>query len=504
VPLRPLKQLLTERADGNPFFIEENVRTMVETGVLVGERGSYHLVKAVPSVRAPATVQAVLAARIDRLPLEEKRLLLTAAVIGTEVPFALLDAIAELPGGKLRVCLSHLQGAEFLYETQLFPELAYTFKHALTHEVTYGSLLQGRRRALHARVVGAMERLYPDRLDDHVDRLAHHAWEGEQWDKAVTYCRQAGDKADDWAAFREAVNAFERAIEALRHQPETPDTRRLAVELRHDLEEVLLPMGEHGRSRIVLEEAETLARHLNDRAQLIQVLAMLATVRRMQGDLDGAVAVCRQAYELAADLGDRTLQAATSHRLGQVYGALGDFGCTAQLLQRNVVELESSTAAPDPYYRIASRAWLALVLGALGKFTEGIRYGEEALRLATPDGRWDTPIVVHGCLGLLYLGKGDLEHAVHVLDNGLALCRAISDRDWSRSIAAGLGYAHALAGRLAEGRALLEEALGEGLRTGAIQAHAIQVAWLSEVYLLAGRRDEAWHQAWKALDFARQ
>jgi predicted ATPase len=157
--LAPLKPLLIARTEGNPFFLEESVRTLVETGVLVGEPGAYRLAQALPTIHVPATVQAVLAARMDRLPAEEKRLLQTAAVIGTEVSLPLLQAIAELPEAALRRSLAHLQAAEFLYETRLFPDHGYTFKHALTHEVAYGSLLQERRRALHARIVEALEAL---------------------------------------------------------------------------------------------------------------------------------------------------------------------------------------------------------------------------------------------------------------------------------------------------------------------------------------------------------
>jgi predicted ATPase len=155
---------LIARTEGNPFFLEESVRMLVETQVLVGEAGAYGLAKALPSIQVPSTVQAVLAARIDRLPPDEKRLLQMAAVIGTEVPFALFEAIAEVPDEVLRQGLVHLQATEFLYETILFPELEYTFKHALTHEVAYGSLLQERRRTLHARIVEVLEQRYPDRL----------------------------------------------------------------------------------------------------------------------------------------------------------------------------------------------------------------------------------------------------------------------------------------------------------------------------------------------------
>jgi class 3 adenylate cyclase len=223
--LAPLKRLLIARTEGNPFFLEESVHTLVETGVLVGQPGAYRLAKPLDSLQVPATVQAVLAARIDRLPLEEKRLLQTAAVIGTEVPLPLLQAVAELPEETLHHGLAHLRAAEFLYETSLFPELAYTFKHALTHEVAYSSVLQERRRVVHAWIVEALETLAGERVAEQVERLAHHAVRGEVWDKAVTYWRQAGDRATTRSAFREAVACWEQALTALPHLAEQQDTR---------------------------------------------------------------------------------------------------------------------------------------------------------------------------------------------------------------------------------------------------------------------------------------
>ncbi|MBM3226236.1 MAG: hypothetical protein FJZ47_20930 [Candidatus Tectomicrobia bacterium] len=162
----PLTRLLIARTQGNPFFLEESVRTLVETGVLVGERGAYRLAQPLDTLQVPATVQALLAARIDRLAPADKRLLQTAAVIGTEVPWPLLQAIADTSEEALYHSLAQLQAAEFLYETSLFPERAYTFKHALTHEVAYEGLLHERRRVLHARIVAALEALAGDRLDD--------------------------------------------------------------------------------------------------------------------------------------------------------------------------------------------------------------------------------------------------------------------------------------------------------------------------------------------------
>ena len=306
--LVPLKRLLIERTEGNPFFLEESVRALVETGVLVGERGAYRLAKPLESLQVPATVQAVLAARIDRLPPEEKRLLQTAAVIGTEVPFALLQAIAELSEEELRRGLGHLQAAEFLYETSLFPELEYTFKHALTHEVAYGSLLQERRRALHAGIVAASERLYADRLTEQAERLAQHAFRGEVWDKAVAYCRQAGTKALARSALREAVACFEQALAALTHLPESRATQEQAIDLRLDLRNALWALGEIRQMLDYLREAATLAEALDDQPRLGRVSAYMCRYFREMGDHDGAVESGQHALAVAETLGDFALQ----------------------------------------------------------------------------------------------------------------------------------------------------------------------------------------------------
>jgi class 3 adenylate cyclase/tetratricopeptide (TPR) repeat protein len=502
--LVPLKPLLIARTESNPFFLEESVRTLVETGVLGGEPGAYRLAQALPTIQVPATVQAVLAARIDRLPPEEKRLLQTAAVIGTEVPLPLLQAIAEVPEATLHRGLAHLQAAEFLYETRLFPAPEYTFKHALTHEVAYNSLLLERRRGLHARLVEALEALAPERVAEQVERLAHHALRGEVWDKTVTYCQQAGARATDRAAFREAVASFEPALQALAHLPERSDTRVLAIELRLALDRPLGALGEYGRRLALLGEAEALARALDDRAPLGWVLATMARALRVMGDHDGAMAAGRQALALAVELGDSALQGLASHTLGQVYTAIGDFSRAAELLRRNVEAADRESGTPRTDVRIVSQAWLARTLSELGAFAEGRRHGEEALRLATLAGRGNTPIVAHSHLGQLYLAQGDLEPAIRVLEPGLALCRASGNSGDLLRLAAGLGYAYALQGRLAEGRMLLEEAIMEDIRTGALQDHAYRVAWLSEVCRLAGHGEEAWQHARQALDLARQ
>jgi tetratricopeptide (TPR) repeat protein len=329
-----------------------------------------------------------------------------------------------------------------------------------------------------------------------------HCVRGRLLPQAVQYLRQAGEQALARSAHREAMGYFEQALQALAPLYEHGDMRRLALELRLGLGEALNALGEYERRLALLDEAAALARALDDRVHLGWVLAQMAHVRRITGDADGAVAMGRQALALATALGDRALQGQASHRLGQIYHAIGEFGRAAEVLRGNVEAAARESGTPSTDVRKQSQAWLALTLSTLGAFAESRRHGEEALRLATLAGRGVTPIIANGCLGHVYLTQGDLEPAIRVLEQGLALGRASGNRDWGRGIMASLGFAYALQGRLAEGRALLEEGIREDIRTGA--QHASRVAWLSEVCRLAGRGEEAWQHARQALDLARQ
>ena len=213
--LAPLKRMLIARTEGNPFFLEESVRTLDENGALVGEPGAYRLAQSLPTIQVPATVQAVLAARIDRLPPEEKQLLQAAAVIGTEVPFPLLETIADLPEAALHCGLARLQAAEFLYETRLFPERAHTFKHALTQQVAYQSLLTSTRQRYHAQLAQALA-ARPETVEAQPELLAHHYTEAGLASQAVEYWQRAGERSNARSAYTEAVAHLTKGLEVLK------------------------------------------------------------------------------------------------------------------------------------------------------------------------------------------------------------------------------------------------------------------------------------------------
>ena len=498
--LRPLARLLIERTEGNPFFLEESVRGLVETGALAGERGAYRVVRAPAALDVPDTVQAVLAARIDRLGMEDKRLLESASVIGKDVPLALLEAVAGFPGEALHAGLARLQAAEFLYEAALFPEPEYTFKHALTQEVAYGSLLQDRRRSLHAQIVQAVERLYPDRVAEHAEQLAYHAVRAGAWEPALAYARQAAAKAAARSAIREAVACLEQALTALAHLPERRDTLEAAIDTRLELRGALFQLAEFDEQLEHLREAERLAEALGDRRRLRRVLRGTSHYYSMTGDQYGAIDVGQRA--LAASLGDALAEAGARHTLAQAHHALGNYPRALEL-SRGALTLEGELIGRGgtdlfPIARVSFRSWLAWSLAETGEFQEGLAVGEEGVRLAQ-----DQPFAMINALfgvSFVHLYQGALEQAVARLEYALGLCRFWQIPIPLVLVTSQLGYAYALSGRLAEAVPLLAEAveLSKG-RWGGSQ----RMAWLAEAHLLAGRLDEAGELACEALERAR-
>jgi class 3 adenylate cyclase/tetratricopeptide (TPR) repeat protein len=498
--LEPLKKLLIERTEGNPFFLEESVRTLIETAMLVGDPGAYCLAQKLPSIHVPATVQTILAARIDRLPQEEKRLLQTAAVIGTEVPFSLLQAIAELSEEALHRGLTHLQAAEFLYETSLFPERVYAFKHALTHEVAYGSLLQERRRMLHAQIIEVFETLSGDRLADQVERLAHHALRGEVWDKALRYFRQAGDKAMEHSAHQEAVACFEQALDALSHLPKTRDTRELAIDLRLSLRVALRPSGDFGRILAYLREAEAEAEALNDLHRLGQVTGFLAIHFRILGAHDQGIAAGQRALACATASGDVVLYALANQHLGNVYEGQNDYRRAIDFFGETVASLEGALRCERHGQiflpAVQSRALLAWCHAELGTFAKGEDLGDEGLRIAeVVEHPASLMIALYG-IGKLSLRQGDLRRALPRLERSISICREVDLSSYFTGIAATLGAAYTLAGRVAEAVPLLTQAV-EQRRAGENPQCLLS---LSEAYLLAERHAEAYTRAERALE----
>ena len=502
--LEPIKRLLIGRTEGNPFFLEETVRTLVETGTLSGDRGAYHLTVALPAVQVPATVQTVLAARIDRLPPEEKQLLQSAAVVGKDVALGLLLAITDQDAAGVRRGLGHLQAAEFMYERRLLPDIEYTFKHALTHEVAYGTLLQDRRRALHARILDAIERLYPDRRAEHLERLAHHALRAELKDQAIAYCSQAGAKAMNRCAYPEAVRCFEQALAALGPSPEGREALELAIDLRLELRYALTPLLEYRRALDCLREAQTLATSLGDRRRLGWILIQMVFPLETLGQRAQAMEAVRQALAIAEDVQDILLRT-ECHFYGSVLDFdLGEYRRAIELLRWNVDSLQGDLIryGTPGLGSVMSRIFLSWSHAELGEFSDALAVAEECVRIAEAVGQPYSRIGAYLAAGVVCLWKGDLPQAISWLEQAGALLESSKIGSWlERATILSLSIAYALAGRTSAALCLVEEQATSLVPIDPIRAKS--VIRLAEIRLLAGARDEANRLALEAITYFR-
>ena len=504
--LAPLEARLIERAAGNPFFLEESVRALVEAGALEGEPGGYRLTSAIDKIQVPASVQAVLAARVDRLDPDDKRLLRAASAIGTVVPVKLIQAIAEHPETDVRAGLARLRDAGFLHEARLYPEVEYAFAHALTYEVAYAGLLHERRKALHAAILDAMERLYAGRLSEHVERLAHHAFQGEVWPRAVRYYRQAGEKSAARSAYREAVVCYEQALAALVHLPEGSERHTGTIELRFDLRNALFPLGEIVRDLDNLRAAEAAAQALGDDRRLAWVYTYMTRDLSIVGRPDEAQAFGQRALVLASAIDDFELRVLTNAYLGSVGFAAGDYRGAAALLREAVGSLRGSLAyqrfgLPGPA-SIFFRYWLVGSLTRLGEFAEGAERVEEGIEIAVAIDQPLALAVAHYVFGFLHVHHGSVATAITDLERSLQLCRLWNLRAWFTNIASMLGYAYALSGRVADGIDLMQQAIERSIALKAMVNHSSEVVRLGEAYVLTARWDEAESSGQRALELA--
>jgi DNA-binding winged helix-turn-helix (wHTH) protein/class 3 adenylate cyclase/tetratricopeptide (TPR) repeat protein len=513
----PLAEALLAKAQGNPFFLEELARTLMDQAVWQDEPTSRSApCQSSTDFRLPATVEAVLAGRIDRLSADAKQLLQTAAIIGIDVPLPLLQLVAELPEVALHESLAHLQAAEFLYEIHRSPEHAYTFKHALTQEVAYRSLLLDGQRLLHARIVAAIETLTTERAaeagrwpgSDQVERLAHHAVRGQVWAKALVYCRQAEEHAMARSAHREAASCFEQAILALPHLSEVRATREQAIDLRLALRSALHPCGELGRAMACVREAETLAVALEDPRRLGQVSVSLSLHCYLVGAYDHAIAAAQRALALAdaaREVGPHVLVLANLH-LGFAYQAQGEYRRAIDCLSRTVApldEVQGHTRFGELVPAVFTPAYLAACHAELGTFAEGRSVGDAGLGVAKALDHPMSLAFASWGIGLLALRQGDLSRSVSVLEGAVNL-RQDGDRPaWFPLMAAALGAAYTLAGCIDDARRLLTQALEQTIAMEVVVNQALCSISLGEAQLLAGCLEEAHSLAEGALSLAR-
>jgi class 3 adenylate cyclase/tetratricopeptide (TPR) repeat protein len=498
--LDPLKHLLIEKTEGNPLFLEESVRTLVEAGALVGRLGAYSTTKLISELQVPATIESLLTSRIDRLPPGDKRLLQSAAVIGNHAPLGILQTLGESTSDDLQQALGRLQASELLYEMRLFPDFEYSFKHALIRDAAYQMLPPDRRRALHSAVLVAGEQYYASQSAEKADWLAVHALGAKVWDRATLHLRVAAARAIARAANRVAAQHLENALIAVDHLS-GPDRRVLAIDLRIDLRHALTPLGQVQRTLDHLQTAEGLATELNDKSRLSRVVAFIANCLLLQAKYSESLATGARALQIAQELGDTRLQLAIEMYMARATLCRGERR-EAILMYRNIIQALDERPSDEfldlPVLpAVVARNFLATALAEGGAFAEAAAHNCEAARRADVSGLPDSIMWANWSVGLVALIQGDPAKAIRAFDRLLEICSTHDLDVYASRIMAALGCAKARAGQVSEGLMLAEHAVALDASAENLITKSFAVTALSETALLSGELD-------KALTFATQ
>jgi tetratricopeptide (TPR) repeat protein len=502
-----LAALIAHKAEGNPFFLEEIGRALVDTGVVRRENGRLTLARPASTIVVPDRVQDVIAARIDRLGEDQKRTVQVASVIGREFALRLLRCVAEAVE-QVERALGELKALEFIYEKAALFDVEYVFKHVLTQDVAYESILHARRRELHARIGEAIEGLYTDRLDERIEELVYHFTRGEMWDKAAHYGRQAGDRAAALCEDGKAVEFYERALDALGRLPATPETGRLGIDLRLALRPPLWRSGKLDQLREIFCEAEELARQYGETERLDVIYAFLVQYHWAKGEYPEAISYGQRCLETAAARNDLGLAVTGDYYLGWSYLSLGQYRRGFEHFRRIIEALEGPREGERfglsglPY--CGACAMGAECLSELGDpegALELIRRGE---RVANVANHLYSKIPLAVTRGKVLVLQGSPAEAIAVLEPAVAICREKKFAGQTMLALNVLVDAYVRVGRAAEGIPLIQESIALQEKAAAFVKRSEKMCTLAEAYLRTGELEAAEATAHDALGFARR
>jgi class 3 adenylate cyclase/tetratricopeptide (TPR) repeat protein len=487
---------IVKKTDGIALFVEELTKTIIESGLLRETDVGYEMDGPLPPLAIPSTLQDSLMARLDRLA-PAKEVAQAGAVIGREFPLRLLAAVLpQMSPQRLDEAVQELVRAELLFRRGAAAEPLYSFKHALVRDAAYNSLLRSQRGLRHAQVSQAIERLYADRLEEHLDRLGEHWFAAEAWDKAVDCLTRAGQRAASAATFEEAAALFDRALQANARLGDDAAARKDRLRLLFRLHDALLPLGRYAQLHGVLTQAEALAADADDAAAQARAQSYLAHFLWIaRGDNDQAFDHAMRSLELARASGREELTVAARFFLGQIENTRGNHDAAVAAFGHNIERLRIDPGASryDTYYAVTSRGWSIWALSELGRFDEGAELASQAYVTAQTNG--DTILLIAALHAFTYLHclRGDFDRAVEVGDRAMALpgMRDHAVLQWSASVGWPLAGALVRAGQLERGTRLIEEVIvacaARGLRSG----EAFSACLRAEAYLLGGRLDDA-------------
>lgn len=446
VSLVHVKRRILGLAQGNPFFIEELVRALTDSRTLEGEPGRYRLDKAARGFQIPQTVHSVLASRIDLLAGLPKSVLQMAAVIGTDVPVGLLAKMVEMEPDELGRQLDVLEAADLLYKLRADADPHYAFKHELTREVAYGAVMLGLRRSLHAKAMRIIETSFGNRLDEHIDKLADHAFLAELWEQALPYQVRSCRRAIKRGANDAAVSIYERSLGTLEHLPESPAKTKAQVDLRLAVIIALEPIGKHRRIAKVLREARAFAEASGDPWHKAAVNCQLTVALWRIGEHTEAMAAAVAAKSLSEEVRHQPLIFAAIHNIGLVHHETGAFAKSLEA-HRDCLAMETESLDQDrvgwaALPSVVLRTLMADSLFEMGKLDEAEALAEDGARRAQAAGHAYSNIQIDQVRARILIARGRVAEAVALLTSAWKTCVELDMVQMYPIIAARLGEAH--------------------------------------------------------------
>jgi class 3 adenylate cyclase/predicted ATPase len=495
--LLPLKRLIIERTEGTPFFMEEIVQALFEDGVLQ-RNGVVKLARSMNAVKVPATVQAVLASRIDRLSAEEKELLQTLAVLGREFPLGLVQRVTRKPEDKLERRLSRLQASEFIYEQPAAGDVEYTFKHALTQEVAYNALLVERRKLLHERAGLALESMFAGQLEDHLDELAYHYSRSDNVAKAVEYLRRAGQQALQRSAYADAISSLSAAIDLLQLLPDSPERIQREVLLELEAGPALLAVKGYAAPETgwAYTRARELCEQLGDPPGLFSALYGLWVHHLLRGELPRAYELAERLLRLAQEEHNPALLGQAQHALGSTSYWMGRFVPAIEHLQKATSLYDPEGKLPLMIQYGGADAWVrclsyqAMALWQLGYPDQALKRGKDTLALARRLSHPFSLAFAGWCFGVMWQLRREASAALKHAESMIALSAEHGFTDqlaWATGLR---GWAMTEHGRNEGGIAQIQEGLALSRARGAELWRPHGLCMLADACRETGRLDE--------------
>jgi len=418
-----LKELILNRAAGNPLFMEEFTHTLLENGSIQKKDHQYVLTTKASDIQVPDTIQGIIAARMDRLEENLKRTMQVASVIGRDFAFRVLNTITGMRE-ELKYYLFNLQGLEFIYEKSLFPELEYIFRHALTQEVAYNSLLLRRRKEIHEKIGKAIEELYPDKLEEFYEMLAHHYSRSENAEKAYQYMKLSGDKATRSYSLWEAFRFYKEAINVLNKLPETEENKRREVEVRLLMANPMMGLGFPEDSLEILREGERLSKELGDEGSLAKLYSTIGLYFTMRGDALQGIKYAEKCFQEAKKIEDVELMATIGFDLCNSYNMACEYFKTIEATPRIIALLEKTQKESESFgrgYNIYSTllATYGCATAWVGNLEEGKALCDKGLRFALKINDLFSLVLIELYYGWVCNQKGDGKDGVKHCQNAL-------------------------------------------------------------------------------------